>query len=105
MKTEWDTADRGVHVVIGAEEVKDLIPTNRWLKRDGGHHERVAGSSQEAEDRPRGGCTRAGQVLRLDQGQGEHLHVVHPAYLQASDEEMAVRRPSSCRQSLCQQVV
>ena len=33
MKTEWDRAGGGAHVVVGAEGAEDLIPTNRWLKR------------------------------------------------------------------------
>ncbi|KAE8820386.1 Protein transport protein Sec31A [Hordeum vulgare] len=33
MKTEWDRASGGVHVVTGAEGAEDLIPTNRWMKR------------------------------------------------------------------------
>ena len=33
MKTKWDTAGGGAQVVAGAEVAKDLIPTNRWLKR------------------------------------------------------------------------
>lgn len=33
MKTGWDMAGGGAHVVAGAEAVVDFIPTNRWLKR------------------------------------------------------------------------
>ena len=33
MKTEWDRAGGGAHVVVGAEGAEDLIPTNRWMKR------------------------------------------------------------------------
>ncbi|KAE8797392.1 Protein transport protein Sec31A [Hordeum vulgare] len=33
MKTKWNMAGGGAHVVVGVETAVDFIPTNLWLKR------------------------------------------------------------------------
>ena len=60
MKTEWDRAGGGAHVIVGAEAVVDFIPTNRWLKR-GNLSGRVAFMCL-----PREGVSRAALLLRAN---------------------------------------
>lgn len=79
--TEWDTAGQGVHVVIGAEDTEDIIPTNRWLKRadmPGRIAEMMKPLGLGRGPMPGHKTARAEPLRFTNQGRFRHSHTRHP---------------------------